>query len=76
MTLDQLNQRDARIAALEAIHRDRRTAAEQDELGRLIVARDYFWRRLPLALDNARRKAAELEAHARQHGLPLDTVPA
>jgi hypothetical protein len=71
MTLDQLHMRDARIAALEALGRAR-TPAETDELGRLVAARDMYWRRLPAALERARRKAAALESYARQHRLPLE----
>lgn len=71
MTLDQLQQRDARIAELEARGRAR-TPAEQEELGRLIYNRDCFWRRLPLAAATARRRLAELEAYARRHRLPIE----
>lgn len=71
MTLDELQQRDRRIAALEAIPAARRTPAEQDELGALIARRDQHWRRLPEMLATARRRAADLEAYARQHRLPL-----
>jgi len=68
MTLDQLNRRDARIAALEALGRCGRSLAEQDELGQLVANRDLYWRRLPRALARARDKAAGLEAYARQVG--------
>lgn len=71
MTLDQLQQRDARIAELEAIARDDRTHDQVAELHGLHNARDTFWRRLPRALAAARTKAATLDFHARQIGLPL-----
>ena len=69
MTLDQLQARDRRIMDLEARGRDR-SRAEDHELARLIYARDCHWRRLGDAVRKARRKAAELEAYARQIGLP------
>ena len=70
MTLDQLLTRDRRIEALEALGRQR-TPAERAELHRLVEARDHFWRRIDGAAARARRKLAEIEAYARQHGLPL-----
>ena len=70
MTLDQLQQRDARIAELEAIGRAR-SVEQQDELGRLQYARDCFWRRMPIAFATAQRRAAELAAYAAQHRLSL-----
>jgi hypothetical protein len=71
MTLDELQARDSRIATLEAIPKDRRNGVEQDELGRLSVAREAHWRRLPEAVAIARRKARDLETYARQWRLPL-----
>lgn len=71
MTLDQLQQRDARITELETIGRNARTRDQADELAGLYAARDHYWRRLPNALATARRKAADLEAYARQIGLPF-----
>jgi hypothetical protein len=72
MTLDELQNRDRRIAELEAIPKERRNGIEQDELGRLSIARDAHWRRLPEALAIARRKARDLETYARQWRLPLN----
>lgn len=70
MTVDQLQQRDARITELETLGRAR--SRDQDhELAALQNARDHFWQRLPKALAGARRKAADLEAYARQIGLPF-----
>jgi hypothetical protein len=70
VTLDQLQQRDARITELETLGRAR--SRDQDhELAGLQCARDQYWRRLPQALAATRRKAADLEAYARQIGLPL-----
>lgn len=71
MNVDAIRRRDARIAQLEAIPARRRTAAEQDELGRLQNAQDMHWRRLPTALRRARAKAAAIEAYARQIRMPL-----
>lgn len=71
MTLDQLQQRDARIAELETIARDDRTDDQAAELRALHNARDIHWRRLPRALAAARTKAATLDFYARQIGLPL-----
>ena len=72
MTLDQLQARDRRIAELEAIPRGQRGAARQDELCRLLNARDLHWRRLGRTVAQARRKARELEQHARQIGMVLN----
>lgn len=66
MNLSAIQQRDRRIAELEAIPARDRTAAQQDELGRLHNAQDKHWRRLPAALHRAKAKAAEIEAYARQ----------
>lgn len=71
MTLDQLHRRDARIAVLDASGPRGRTRADDHELGRLLAARDQHWRRLPAALAAARRRAADLDAYARQHRFPL-----
>ncbi len=70
MTLDQIQQRDDRIAALEALGRAR-TRDQDHELGSLRTARDQFWRRLPQAHATALRRMRELEAYACQHRLPL-----
>lgn len=70
MTLDQLEQRDRRIAELERLGRAR-NRTQDHEYGRLIAARDQHWRRLPASLARTRRKAAELDAYARQIGLAL-----
>lgn len=70
MTADQLLQRDARIAALEALG-DRRTIAQHDELITLERRRDRQWRELADRIALTRRRTAELEAYARQIGLPL-----
>lgn len=72
VTLDQLQQRDRRIDELTAIGRHARTRDEDHELGSLLNARDMYWRRLPNALAAARRKAANLEAYARQIGFRLE----
>lgn len=69
MTLDQLQQRDRRIAELEAIGSRCRSCDEDAELHRLQTIHDLQWRRLPEALARARRRAAELEAWGRQHNL-------
>lgn len=71
MTLDQLQRRDARIAMLEALGRDR-TRTQDHEFGALVNARDHFWRRMGAQHARARRRAADLAAYARQHGLRLD----
>lgn len=71
MTLDEAQRRDDAIAALEAKGRAR-TPAEQDELGRLVAARDQFWRRLGRQYAATRGKLAHLAALAAQAGLPLD----
>lgn len=70
MTLDELQRRDHRIASLDALGRGR-TLDQDHELAALINARDHFWRRLPLAVERARRRLHALEAHAAQHRLPL-----
>jgi hypothetical protein len=71
MTVDQLQRRDRRIAALEA-RGDARTIAEEDELQSLLNARHMHLRRLPTALRRTREKAAQLEAYARQIGFNLN----
>jgi hypothetical protein len=71
MTLDELQRRDARIGELEARGRQR-TPDEQEQLGRLYVARDHHWRRLPEQIDRAARRLADMSAYARQIGLPYD----
>ena len=70
MTVGQLLQRDARIAALEALG-DQRTIAEQDELLILERRRDRQWGELAHRIAQTQRRAAELEAYARQIGLPF-----
>ena len=64
-------QRDARIAQLEALGRDR-SVPEQDEYLHLIECRDAVLRRLAHRIHSHRRKAAELAAYARPIGLPLE----
>lgn len=70
MTADQLQRRDARIAALERLG-DARTIADQDELLLLERRRDRQWRELAARIALTHRRAAELEAYAHQIGLPL-----
>lgn len=72
MNLDAIQQRDRRIAQLEATPARDRTAAQQEELGRLQAAQDKHWRRLPAALHRARAKAARIEAYARQIRMPIE----
>lgn len=71
MNFDAIQHRDRRIDEIEAIPRRKRTPEQQDELGKLLVARDHFWRRLPAALNRARIKAAQIEAYARQIRMPI-----
>jgi hypothetical protein len=75
VTLDELQLRDRRIDELDALGRGR-TRDQDHELVRLQLARDAYWRRMPLALANARRHASEIEAYARQHSLSLDGIAA
>lgn len=75
MTLDQLQQRDARIDALEALGTRGRTRDQEDELGKLRAGRDAFWRRFPRALQLHRLKIHELEAYARQHRFTFEPAP-
>jgi DNA-binding SARP family transcriptional activator len=72
VNLDAIQQRDRRIADLEAIPARDRTAAQQQELGRLHNAQDKHWRRLPAALHRAQAKAAAIEAYARQIRMPIE----
>ena len=71
MTVSELQRRDRRISDLEAKGRAR-TPAEQDELGRLYDRRDQHWKRLPKMIARAKRKAASLEAYARQIGFMFE----
>lgn len=71
MGLADLQRRDARIAELEAIGRRNRTRDQDHELGRLVDARDQLWRRLSRRIVAARSRARDLEAYARQVGLPF-----
>jgi hypothetical protein len=68
VTLDGMRQRDARIAALEAIPARARTSAEQEELGQLLTSRTRTWTRFEQSLENARRRVADYESYARQAG--------
>ena len=70
VTLSQLLERDARIAALDALG-TRRTQAETAELAKLLYARDLLWRRLVSQLAVARRRVFELEEYMREHRLPV-----
>lgn len=74
MTLGELEQRDRRIAELEATPARSRTPAEQDELGALVARRDLHWRRLPAMRARALQRAHELETYAAQHRLPLGSA--
>jgi hypothetical protein len=69
--MDDLRQRDGRIAEIEAIPYRTRTAAQDEELRRLVDARDLIWRRLPDRIQATRARLRELEGYARQVRLPL-----
>lgn len=73
MTLDQLQDRDHRIAVLDRLG-DARTAAETEEFYRLVFARKAFDRNLARAIAKTRRKLTGLEAYAAQHRLAIEAV--
>jgi len=71
MMLDEMQRRDACIAAIERIPAAQRSPEQQDALGRMHAARDLQWRRLPLSYARAQLRQREIEAYAAQHRLAL-----